>query len=153
MSSPVDVKPIRQLVGHSIAIIEEPTCFNEQSTGVRPRAPGHPTDRPRAGKVCQYFNRWPNVLTLDMFRYGAIVDPPITIADDFVATFNKCVYQFWRFIKITRYAEDADIDFEVAENVKDAPDTTSATVFEYRFDQRAPYSRLRAEANVIGHSF
>ena len=148
-----DADPIGQFIRERIAIVKKTAGLDEEPTGVRARPPGHPADRPGARYVGKDLDGAADMFTLDVLRDRPIVDPAIAMTDHLVAALYERAGEVRILLQRARDREHADLDGEIPEYLKHAPDAAPAAILENRLYQRHAAARDRGHANVVEHGF
>lgn len=91
------------------------------------------------------------MLTLNLLAYLALIDPAIAVAYDLMPALDARRGQFGILLQRARDAKNAYINREVAKNIEYAPSPTTATKFEYRFNERRTLSLFCAHSDVVEH--
>src|SRR4029077_11809487 len=98
-----------------IAVVEEAAGLDQKAPRIGAGPSGHPADRSRAGEPRQNLDGAREVLALDVFGDGTVVDPAIAVTDDFMALRHAGLGQCGVLLERAGDAEDARLDAEIAQ--------------------------------------
>ncbi len=81
----VNLSPERQIIVVVISVVKKSALFHNQRSGTLTGSAGIPAQWPLAGQTANNLNGPFQVLTLDIFRNIAVINPAVTVRADFMA--------------------------------------------------------------------